>query len=81
MSKAPNKPRILPPVGTFPARVYRIIYLGTIKGEFKGTPTESYKVSISWELPTKTHVFKEGEPACLVIQWERSHHYVQSLRE
>lgn len=61
--KAPQKPKVLPPVGSFPARVYKIIYLGTVKGEYKGTPTESYKVSVSWELPTKTHVFKEGEKA------------------
>jgi hypothetical protein len=61
--KAPNRPKILPPVGTFPARVYRIIYLGTVKGEYQGVPNENYQVSITWELPTKTHVFKEGEPA------------------
>ena len=61
--KAPVQTRTLAPAGTFPARVYSIIYIGTIKGEYKGTPTESYKVRISWELPTKTRVFKEGEPA------------------
>lgn len=61
--KAPVQTRTLAPAGTFPARVYSIIYMGTIKGEYKGTPTESYKVRISWELPTKTRVFKEGEPA------------------
>ena len=61
MSKAPSKPRVLPPAGSFPARVTRIIYLGTIKGEYKGVPNESFKVSITWELPTKLHVFKEGE--------------------
>lgn len=61
--KAPTQTRTLAPAGTFPARVYSIIYMGTIKGEYKGTPTESYKVRISWELPTKTRVFKEGEPA------------------
>lgn len=61
--KAPVVTRTLAPAGTFPARVYSIIYMGTIKGEYKGTPTESYKVRISWELPTKTKVFKEGEPA------------------
>lgn len=61
--KAPVQIRTLAPAGTFPARVYSIIYMGTIKGEYKGTPTESYKVRISWELPTKTRVFKEGEPA------------------
>lgn len=61
--KAPVQTRTLAPAGTFPARVYSIIYMGTIKGEYKGTPTESYKVRLSWELPTKTRVFKEGEPA------------------
>lgn len=61
--RAPTPERVLPPAGTFPARVYSIIYMGTVKGEYKGTPTESYKVRISWELPTKTRVFKEGEPA------------------
>lgn len=61
--KAPQQTRTLAPSGTFPARVYSIIYMGTVKGEYKGTPTESYKVRLSWELPTKTRVFKEGEPA------------------
>ena len=61
--KAPQSQRTLAPAGTFPARVYSIIYMGTIKGEYKGTPTESYKVRLSWELPTKLHVFKEGEPS------------------
>ena len=61
--RAPVQTRTLAPAGTFPARVYSIIYMGTIKGEYKGTPTESYKVRISWELPTKTRVFKEGDPA------------------
>lgn len=61
--KAPSKPRVLPPVGTFPARVYKIVYIGTVKGEYKGTPNEACKVSIVWELPTKTTIFKEGEQA------------------
>ena len=61
--KAQSKPKVLPPVGSLPARIYRIIYMGTVKGEYKGVQNESYKVNISWELPTKTHVFKEGEAA------------------
>ena len=61
--KAQSKPKVLPPVGTFPARVYKIIYLGTVKGEYQGVPNENYKVSITWELPTKTHIFKEGGTA------------------
>jgi len=61
--KAPTPERTLAPAGAFPARVYSIIYMGTVKGEYKGTPTESYRVRLSWELPTKTRIFKEGEPA------------------
>lgn len=60
--KAPTPIRVLAPAGTFPARIYSIIYMGTIKGEYKGTPTDSYKVRLSWELPTKLHSFKEGDP-------------------
>lgn len=59
--KAPTPTRVLAPAGTFMARVYSIIYLGTIKGEYLGEPTSSFKVRITWELPTKKHVFKEGE--------------------
>lgn len=61
--RAPTPERILAPAGTFPARVYSIIYMGTVKGEYKGTPTSSYRVRLSWELPTKTRKFKEDEPA------------------
>lgn len=57
--KAQSKPRILPPVGTHVARVIGIIYVGTVKGSFG----DSFKVRITWELPTETHVFKEGEEA------------------
>lgn len=61
--KAIQSQRTLAPAGTFPARVYSIVYIGTVKGEYKGTPTESYKVRITWELPTKLNTFKEGEAA------------------
>ena len=61
--KAPTPERVLAPAGTFPARVYSIVYLGTVKGEWKGQPTSSYRVRISWELPTKTRKFKDDEPA------------------
>ena len=69
--KAPQSPRVLPPAGTFPARVCNIIYLGTVKGEYKGVPNENYKVRITWELPTKTRVFKEGDkPMPFVVSKE-----------
>lgn len=67
--KAPSKPRALPPQGTHVARLINIIYLGTVKGQFG----ENYKVRLTWELPTETHVFKEGEaPRPFVISREVS---------
>jgi len=60
----PPKPTItrsLAPEGTHIARVIGIIYIGTIKGEYKGQPKENFKTRISWELPTELHSFKEGE--------------------
>ncbi len=57
--KAPLKARVLPPEGTHLARVINIVYIGTVKGQFG----DNYKVRITWELPTETHVFKEGEAA------------------
>lgn len=63
--KAPksNAQRTLVPAGTNIARVIGLIYIGTIESEWQGKKKELYKVRISWELPTKTHVFKEGEAA------------------
>jgi hypothetical protein len=56
--KATKPVRVLPPEGQHIARVYSIVYLGTIKGQFGDT----FKMRISWELPTELHSFKEGEP-------------------
>ena len=63
--KAPfvKQERILPPEGTFIARVIKVIYIGTIKGEYMGQENEKAELWITWELPTETHVFKEGEEA------------------
>jgi len=65
--KAPynQAPRVMPPAGTFIARVVRIIYIGTVKtiNTFQGgIEQETPKIHITWELPTEKHVFKEGEP-------------------
>jgi len=52
--------RQLPPAGTHIARVTGIIYIGTVKGQYKGQPTEGYKVRITWELPQELAIFKEN---------------------
>ena len=47
--------------GNYVARVCKIIYMGTVEGEYKGEKNSAYKVSITWELPTEMKVWKEGE--------------------
>lgn len=47
--------------GTYQARCYSMIYLGTIPGEFQGKPTLAQKIRVSWELPTERREFKEGD--------------------
>jgi hypothetical protein len=47
--------------GNYVARVCRIIYMGTVEGEYKGEKNSAYKVSLTWELPTEMKVWKEGE--------------------
>ena len=47
------------PQGAFPARIYRVIHIGTIETEWKGEKKMSNKCNISFEFPTKTRVFKE----------------------
>jgi hypothetical protein len=50
------------PAGNHIARVYSIIHIGTIPGEYMGEPKEDNTVRIGFELPMETRVFKEGEP-------------------
>lgn len=56
-------PRTIAPAGTHVARLIGLIYIGTIETEFKGEKKSLYKVRLTWELPNKTHVWKEGETA------------------
>ena len=43
--------------GTYVARCYRMIELGTLKEEFQGQVKMLQKVQITWELPTEKAVF------------------------
>lgn len=51
------------PAGTYGARCFEMIQIGTIKESFQGKDKMLNKVRISWELPTELKVFKEGEAA------------------
>jgi hypothetical protein len=45
--------------GTYVARCYSMIEIGTIETEYKGTKKKQHKASVTWELPTETAIFHE----------------------
>lgn len=59
-----SKPKSFDPVpaGSHVARLYQIIYIGTIPTTWKGQEKLSNKVRLGFELCNERKVFKEGEP-------------------
>lgn len=49
------------PTGNHVMRCFKMIEVGTIKGEYMGQPTHRKKVYIEWELPNEQVEFKPGE--------------------
>jgi len=47
--------------GTYMARCYRMIEIGTIKEDYMGQEKQQQKVMISWELPTEKAIFDEAK--------------------
>jgi hypothetical protein len=47
--------------GNHPARCISMVHIGTIKENIQGKDKELNKVRLTFELPTETKVFKEGE--------------------
>lgn len=47
--------------GTYPARCYSMIHIGTIEENILGQTKKLNKVRITWELPTELKVFKEED--------------------
>ena len=62
-----TKVRELVEEGNHVATLYRIIYIGTVEGEYKGEPNSSYKVDLTWELNNEMKVWKEGEVAKPIV--------------
>lgn len=59
--------------GTYIARCIGMIHIGTVEYDWQGQKAQSNKVRITFELPTETKVFKEGdEPKPFVISAEYS---------
>jgi hypothetical protein len=70
--------------GTYVARCYSMVHIGTIEQEYMGEIKEMNKVRISWELPTELKVFKEekGEQPCSVSkEFTLSLHEKANLRK
>jgi hypothetical protein len=49
--------------GNYRAVLYRIVYIGTVEGEYKGQKKSNFKVHLTWELSDERKVFKEGDEA------------------
>jgi hypothetical protein len=49
------------PAGTYVARCFSMVHIGTITDEYEGKLRERNKIRVSFETPTETKEFKEGE--------------------
>jgi hypothetical protein len=75
--------RTLAPAGTFVARCYKMIHIGTIQDEYNGESRWVNKVLIEWELPTETKVFtqeKGEQPISVSKEFALSVHAKSTLR-
>lgn len=70
--------------GTYVARCYSMIQIGTVEIEYKGEKKKQHKVSITWELPTETAIFHEEkgpEPFVVSKKYTLSLHEKSNLRK
>lgn len=49
--------------GTYVARCFSMVQIGTVESEYMGETKELNKVRVTWELPNELKVYKEGEDA------------------
>lgn len=70
--------------GTYVARCYSMIEIGTIETEFNEEKKKAHQVNITWELPTEVAVFKEEnglEPFVVSKTYRLSMHEKATLRK
>jgi hypothetical protein len=75
--------RTLAPAGTFVARCYKMIHIGTIQDEYNGESRWVNKVLIEWELPTEMKVFsqeKGEQPISVSKEFALTMHQKSTLR-
>jgi hypothetical protein len=71
------------PAGTYLARCYSMVQIGTVEEEFQGLKKQVNKVRITWELPTELKVFnpeKGEQPQAISKEFTLSMHEKSSLR-
>jgi hypothetical protein len=71
------------PAGTYLARCYSMVQIGTVEEEFQGIKKFVNKVRITWELPTEMKVFnpeKGEQPQAISKEFTLSMHEKSSLR-
>ena len=76
--------RELTPAGTFAARCYSMVHIGTVTETILNEVKTMNKVRITWELPTETRVFDEqkGEqPMVISKEYTLSMHEKANLRK
>ena len=64
--------------GTYPARCYSMVHIGTITENINGEEKTNNKVRVTWELPTELKEFKQGEGE---KPWVVSKEYNLSMHE
>lgn len=70
--------------GTYVARCYSMIEIGTVEVLYKGETKKQHKVAITWELPTETAIFREEngpEPFVVSKKYTLSMHEKSNLRK
>lgn len=79
-----SAPRKLMEAGSYAARCYSMVELGTIEEDYQGEKKIQRKIRLAWEFPTETHVFnsdKGKEPMVLGKEYTFSMHEKASLRK
>lgn len=68
--------------GTYVARCYSMVQVGTIAQEYMGETKELNKVRITWELPTELKTYEDGEkPLTVSKEFTLSLHEKANLRK
>lgn len=69
--------------GTYIARCFSMVHIGTIEYDWNGQKNKSNKVRINFELPNELKVFKEGEgakPVAIAVEYSLSFGKKSKLR-